>query len=447
MDFCLGLKSYQTDLQVEVVCAPRVASGNGAFFTQRQITPTVFSLSGNTEDVVRQIGKGALATEQTKTSLKSKIMKWVMSSSPALVAREQLVYLRMKKYKAQAVALFEKSRPDVVLSLSDRSHDYIESSVLWAAKQAGVKVVLPYVAQYNKDTALEYRVDGDGNPLPELKPFWPFSLYKLYTYLHLRDQVYRGFFFQAPFVMNANRRSGTLSAFSWWVGNGNSDVACVDSEHTTGEYLENGVDAEKIRVVGHISYDDVFRSYKDREKIRRTLVDRYSFDPDKPLIVLSVPQYAEQGYLGWERHWEEINSMMADTCASDCNVLLSIHPRSDLSQYRYLEDKYSCRIAEERLAHIIGAGDLFLASNSTTFHWAVLCGVPSVALMSPVPFLFGYLETIRTVEPGAGLLETIHQTLESSSLCFDNDWALLSRDAVFDGRFNERFVQFLNEIC
>ncbi len=461
VDFCASLRKHAREIEITAVCGSDVRVSDREAIKTKGIALQVLHLDNIECKGNRQysVVEGAVALEKKSvsnledgrtnpiTKIISRIVNVVFSSSLAYFFRERRICHKLEKYKEKALKLLNDLKPDVVLSISDRTHDYIESSILWAANNCGVKVLLPYIAQYDKDAALHYRKTQDGKPLPELRPFWPFSVYKAISYTVLKERCYQGLFFQAPYVLNAHRKSGTLSAYPWWIGNGNSDVVCVDSEHTARKYEENRVKRQKIVIAGHVSYDDVYRSHVESDAISRKLVRKYSLDKKKKLVLLSMPQYAEQGYVGWERHWEEIDSIVRNASASDGNLLLSIHPRSNVSDYLFLEDEYHCRIVDEPLSKIIGAADLFLASNSTTFHWAVLCGIPSIALRSPVQFLFSHLESICPVDSSADLRSAINRILRSPPISFERDWMLLSRDRVFDGRFSERFIELIRVTC
>lgn len=459
VDFCINLKTVEKEIDVMAVCDSNMEAANAKYFNERGIEREVVQLSknGGNEKKRFSVVNGAKELEQKTQNCNDKeksinpfkfialkLVNLAFSSSLFNFAREKSICFKLKKQKINALKLLKETKPDIVLSLSDRSHDYIESSVLWAARKYGIKVLLPYVAQYDIDAALKYRVKSDGKPLPELRPFWPFSIYKTVSYLQLRDQVYKGFFFQAPYILNANKKNGTLSAYPWWVGNGISDIVCVDSEYTAKKYISHKVKGDKIVVVGHISYDKVYRSYSNREDVKSSLFEKYSLEKEKKLIVLSMPQYAEQGYISWEEHWDEINSMMKEVSLSDNNLLVSIHPRSDVNEYLFIQKKYKCRIIDEPLSDVIGTADLFLASNSTTFVWAVLCGVPSIALMSPVPFLYKHFESIRPTGSNDELSTLINDVLNSLKTSFEKDWELLNKKEVFDGRFNERFLQLIH---
>lgn len=459
VEFCLSLRKYNGSVEVMVACDAELNAAHAEFFAKNKIRPVVFHLGTNDGGNKRQFSvvAGAKKIESQSRSRQdskrsdnlfgtvfSALIDFAVSSSLFYFLREQFVFNRLKRHKEYALKFVDESKPDVVISISDRSHDYIEASTLWAAKQRGIKVLVPYVAQYDVDAALVYRKVKNGKPYREFRPFWPPSIYKFISYLRFKDQLYKGLFFQSPYVLNAHKRGGTLSAYPWWIGNGSSDVVCVDSGHTARKYLEHHVRSGKIVVVGHVAYDKVFFSHANRQSIKQALIDKYSLASDKKLLILSMPQWAEQGFMDWDQHWAEIGSIIKAVASINNNLLLSIHPRSDAKNYAFLEGTYQCRILEEPLSDVIGAADLFLASNSTTFTWAALCGIPSIALMSPIPFLFSYLESVRQVSALSDLAVEINNILESPVISFERDWQELSRNEVFDGKFHERFIRLLN---
>lgn len=460
VEFCLGLGKLGEPVEVMVACDAKLDAAHAEYFEKNKIRRSVFHLDADVAGDGRQFSvvAGMKKIENRPKSLRdnrksdgflsairSLLVNATLSSSLFYLLRERYIFNRLRRYKKHTLEFIDEHKPDVVISISDRSHDYVEASTLWAAKQRGIKVLIPYIAQYDMDAALVYRMSQNGRPYTEFHPFRPPSIYKFISYLRLKNQLYKGLFFQAPYVLNANRRGGTLSAYPWWIGNGNSDVVCVDSRYTETKYVEHQVRSDKIVVMGHVAYDRVFSSYANRQAISQALTEKYSLASGKKLLILSLPQYAEQGYMSWDRHWDQLDSIIRAVASTNHNLLLSVHPRSDVRNYEFLEEKYKCRILQESLSDVIGAADLFLASNSTTFTWAALCGIPSIALMSPVPFLFSYLESVRQVNVSTDLGAEINNILESLAISFERDWQRLSRKEVFDGRYQERFLRLLND--
>jgi len=59
-------------------------------------------------------------------------------------------------------------------------------------------------------------------------------------------------------------------------------------------------------------------------------------------------------------------------------VLISLHPKMDISKYRFIEIDYGIPILTEPLKDILPAADCFAATFSSTVEWAVLCEIPSI---------------------------------------------------------------------
>lgn len=440
---------------MHTVCTSEFAEANIHLFEKRNIEPHFLETAGEL-NAARMTGRYARRVKGMEQGLNAKspsrgptgwvkrlIFRHLMHSSAYAIAREWRISGKFRKKQKQALNLLGQLKTDVVLSLSDRTHDYVEGPILWASQKRGVPVVLPFVAQFDLEAAFAYRHDAESRPLPNLSLRSYLSIYKFFTYLHVKSQIYKGLFFQAPYILTAARKAGFLSSYPWWNGNGLSDVVCVDSPRTAEQFVRNRVVENKIALTGHVRYDSIYRSLSQRTALRKSLFKKYTLDDGAALLLLSVPQYAEQGYMGWDDHWLQINEIIRNASAAGENLLLSIHPRSNVQQYMYLEQRFKCRIVEEPLADIIGAADVFLASNSTTLVWSVLCGIPTVDLKSPVRCLYEDLTSITHACKSENLAGTIKDLLSSNEINYISDWRLLGRDLVFDGRYLHRFYSLL----
>ena len=393
------------------------------------------------EDIAAK--KSVVASKSLHDRFRLMVPRPILNSTLLYKVRELWISKNLSRSKKVMNSFLALNDIGVVLSISDRSHDYVESATLAAAKSLGIKVILPFTAHYDIDASLNYRKDQNNKFFAEFQPFTGLSIYKLISYFRFKKQLYKGLFFQAPFVLNAHRKEQTLSAYPWWVGNGLCDVVCVDSKHTYERYIENRVPAKKLVVVGHAQYDNIYRSNQNHKQIICDLNQKYGFANNKQLVILSLPQHSEQGYLEWDIHIQQIRQLLSQMVMVDCNFLISLHPRQDRLNYNFILDEYGFNLAGEQLSDIIGAADLFIASNSTTSIWACLCGISGINLSGPIDDLYEHLSSVVYLDNLNLLSDVVTKSLHEPPLDYTNDWKILSKDKVFDGRFNSRFQMLL----
>jgi hypothetical protein len=384
------------------------------------------------------------ATVETRNRRKQLLTAFCDNFSLGQYARELNSRRKLLKAQRRAAAIFDKHRPTVVLSMTDRSHDYIESGLLQEARRRGISIILPYVAHYDVEGALGYRRDSRGKILPQHTPWRRPTLYKLWMAWRLAGTLYKGVFFQDAFVLNALRKHGAMSPYPWWTGNGLSDLVCVNSQHSLDVYRRHRVPAAKLRITGDIFFDTLYAAYHEKPQLRQNIVAKYGLSPERKLIVLAMPQYLEQGYFDAKRHWAEIERIVEVLSARDADLVISLHPRMEPADYSYLPGKFPCRISDERLASILPAADLFISHYSSTVEWAILCGIPTVvvdALDFPLS-IFDHLTSVRVVKPDQ-LAKSVDTALVQKP-DFADDWQQLSRDLVFDGKTFERYRRLFN---
>ena len=284
---------------------------------------------------------------------------------------------------------------------------------------------------------------------PDYQTMKPFSFYRRMKAAHFRDQLHEGLFYQPPSMLAAYEKFGALSSYPWCLGNGLSDIICVDSEVTAQRYQKDRVRPEKIRIVGDVVYDKIAESFHRRHEIRAALTKKYGFDDNLKLIVLALPQLAEQGVMDWEPHWREMRFLVEVVSKTGQNLLLSLHPRMNPHDYAFLEQEYPCRIAKERLSDIVSAPDVFMANYSSTVVWAVLCGIRTII----VDFyglnykFFDYLRSVSVIRDRGKLQSELAGVIQGQEVDFSTDWKALSRQEVLDGRTIERYLDLFRELA
>lgn len=441
-----NIRRLRSDVSITVMFSSRAMAEQHRNQLQQLHAATVIVSGRQVVDFDCQSGE-ELGGQEKRGELRAALMRIgrrVGNSSVIFYFPKQLwITLNLALMKRALQRFFMRSRFTAVLSVSDRSHDYLEAASLHTARLAKVKVVIPYAAMYDIEAALGYRKDKRGKILREFLPYPPISLYKAISYYRLKRTLYKGIFFQAPYILNAHRAQGTLSSYPWWVGNGLSDVVCVDSARSKNIYRDNRVAEEKIQIIGHSQYDDVYHSFCNRFAIREALAKSYKLDSANDIVILSLPQHFEQGYMESGEHFDLIRRVLKYLSEVDCNLLISMHPRQKIENYRFIEAEFGVRIIQENLSDVIGAARVFVASNSSTLSWANLCGVPAINLLGPTQDLHAFLSNVHAVKDYSEIPSKVQRILGEDVHCFKRDWELLSRAEVFDGKFVERFCSLV----
>lgn len=446
--FCKSLIEVSEQLQIISVCEKQFYEQNKVEFEYLGIKPLIFN-SEATQTLNKNIAITTTATPLFQTAKQIifnslvTISSLIQNTSIYMFAREWRIRKKLKISKYWAEKIIENLQPNAIVSLSDRTHDYIESSILWAGKKHGIKILLGYSSHFDAKSSLGYRQTKNGEIRSEFLPFKNTNLYKILLYLKLKHTMLNGVFFQSPFILSAAAKEGTISSYPWSVGNGNCDLVCVDTNYTKNRYLQAGVDENKIKVIGHSDFDNVFASFKNKTAIKIDMYKKYRLEAGAKLITLSMPQFAEQGFLSWERHWEEIENILTKCSSKNLNTLVSLHPRSDRAKYEWIIDKYKLTIADEKLSDFIGASDLFIASNSTTITWAILCEIPSINTFSPTPSLYKDFSTVKDFTKKFDDDFVVERYLENCSKDFRADWDLLQRENIFQGRTKLNFLHLI----
>ena len=444
---CLKIKdSYKKDVSIIGMClTSSLAEKFHSILSNESINYKI--LSKNSVDDLNFSDKSNY-TPKNNTFWISKFKKilnsTIFNSTIFYKFREMIISHNLKLYKKTTKNYFSQNNVTAVLSMADRTHDYIESSILYNARLLKIKVILPYIAHYDIKSALIYRKNKNGEISSEFNPFKPISLYKLIAYFRFKKQLYNKVFYQAPYILNAHKKEKTLSHYPWWIGNGNSDLVCVDSKYTLNKFLDNRVLKDKIVITGHPQYDEIYKCKQDYNSIYKKLSKQYNFNIKKKLIIFSLPQHAEQGFIKFSEHFHQIKMILNQLVMIDCNVIISMHPRQNFLDYNFIFKDYNFNISKDPLHKIIATADLFIASNSSTSVWSALCGIPSLNIVGPTENLYKHLKSIIYVDEINKISETALLLFKKKLLNFSDDWDLLSRDKVFDGKFIKRFIALLN---
>lgn len=350
----------------------------------------------------------------------------------------------------QARAILAETRPAALLVSGDR-HLNGELAFLKAAQEAGCPAILVSYAYANlpdfKDLALLRKDDPLHHPGSGGQTLLKRWIRRRYP-AQVKETLYGPLLFYTPAVTLALAWMGMLPPNPWVLGAGHTTWVTVTGEEDRRRFADQGVPPGKLRVTGNPSHDGLYRLAQQASELRQALGRKYLLPAERPNLVCAVPHLVEHNLVEAGRHWADTRSLVQALASSGANLLLSLHPKSDPAQYRFLESEYGARILEEPLQEALPAADLFAAGFSTTVLWAVLLGIPAVVIDTAG---LGY--DIYDHLPGVIKVEGLDRLGPVLARCFnDPDYARSLRQAQadcaaqiapFDGQACRRIIQLI----
>ncbi len=338
--------------------------------------------------------------------------------------------------------------PDLIITLNDRSPD-VYSSITYLFNNK--KQLIPYYSYSHKSGNHYYRsklIDADNyNALINS------NLIKKAINYFLPNQVYENLFYYKPSDLLFKLFLGQLPSNPWVIGNGPSDILCIDNKFNYDRRIQDNVNINKIKIVGDFQYDDLFNSYKSKFEIKNNIIKKYNLDSEKKIIILALPQLAEHKLITKEQQLNDFNLLFNNLSSLEVQILVSLHPKMNLEDYRYLEVEFgNVKILSERLKDVIPIADLFLSSFSSTVIWASLCEIKSIIVDQNDYFknifrdtIFYNLDSVTILKDIEKLNETIVNHLNDNNFSFENDFIKLSRSEVFDGNTIDRYMKLFEQ--
>lgn len=253
-----------------------------------------------------------------------------------------------------------------IVIATDRSVG-IESSAYFLGLEKNIKIILISFA-YSADFKSSYMLRKNRIYDPRFN--------KIENNLNKNVQYGNKAFFR-PYEANALAILGEFPTNPWVLGAGLSDLMLVESERERNRLISMGGNPKKYVVTGTASQDALYEKKLLKSITKDKLFKRYGLK-SKKLILIALPQYYEHGLCSKKQHFSIISDMCSKISELNAELILSLHPKMNIDDYRYLERQFSVKLIEEPLSDVIITADLFLATYSSTIVWAVLCGIPTI---------------------------------------------------------------------
>lgn len=162
----------------------------------------------------------------------------------------------------------------------------------------------------------------------------------------------------------------------WVLNDGAADIIAVESEAMLSKYREFGIEAERLSVTGSVVDDRLVSGLRDVDRPRKL---RRKYDlAGRPLVVCAVPpdQFSARAHkTEYETYEGLVGSLLRALQPGRFDVLLAMHPRTPGLP---TDIPPNVAVADEDLADLLPACDVFVACASATLRWAITCGKPAI---------------------------------------------------------------------
>ncbi len=280
----------------------------------------------------------------------------------------------------RAKIMMKNEKPDAVLLYADNKSE-LEKFFIYCAKRQRIPTIVAPICMSDIEGILLNPSNGFRQKKTDKLPITARIVKRINPRLEREygDQVV---FFSQPFREILERLMG-FGVPNPWVQGSLADIVCTAYQEQYDETVkELGEESAKGRLFLTESVEDgiIIEGYENRESVRNALAQKYGLQ-QKETVVIAFSERVQQ--CSKENDLYNKGVIVRSVLESFDEVLVSLHPKSDPDENRFLEDFKGCHIVEEPLRQIIGAADLIVyADISSIFRWVDWLHISKVTFRS-----------------------------------------------------------------
>lgn len=271
--------------------------------------------------------------------------------------------------------------PAVILLYADNKAEFEKFFIYWAKRRNIRTVVAPICNTIN--SVGDILVNPSNGFRLDLHEKLPISA-KLVRYIRPKEErVFEGqrVFWGQPFATIIDWAMH-LSAPNPWIQGSFADVVCTAYENELQILRQElGDRAEgRLFLTGSVEDDIIFENDRNREHIRLSLNNKYKLQ-NKVVVIIAFSERI--GTVSPEDDLYNKEIVVQSVLKYFSEVLISLHPKSDVNENLFLERNQGCRIVSEPLRQIVSAADVLVCGDvSSVNRWADLLGIEKVTWSS-----------------------------------------------------------------
>ncbi|NLI92233.1 MAG: hypothetical protein GX434_08540 [Peptococcaceae bacterium] len=169
-----------------------------------------------------------------------------------------------------------------------------------------------------------------------------------------------------------------------WIDNlGSSKIVVVESHHFFQLFKKEGIPENKLRIVGSLQHDTMYRLLQNREKERLSLCEELSlsYSEEIKIILVSLPDefdFSNRTECEFRTHREIIGALVSPlNCYKNIRTVYTLHPRLRYEGVKYLENDCS-KVSLRPICELLPCSDLFISITSSAIRLAISCSVPVI---------------------------------------------------------------------
>jgi len=368
-------------------------------------------------------------------------------------AQSRRVGILKKHFRALRTArqLLVRERPVLLILMGDR-HIGLETALVRLVNERGIPSLIVPVALSAPEVAAQYRLRQPHSQAYTLRS----PLHKLAAKLFPRwVYEYRGraLLFYPLWEALSAWVLGLMPPNPWALGGGHATRMAVESPRLKQMFAAQGVSESKMVVTGKPSMDGIVDLLAQSSEQRAARCAQLGIDPAKRIILYSPPQLGEHKLLSWDEHWEQIDFLLRTlTSFEDCQVVLSLHPKSRLEDYQPRAQRYGAIVAQDASVYeLIPLCEVFVATYSSTVVAAIGAYKPAVVVdFTDLGFPFyndcAGVEIVRQQDELEPALQRMLNDPAHYADLVEAQKAQAGRWALLDGQATQRVLDVIEEL-
>ena len=352
--------------------------------------------------------------------------------------------------------LIKKNMPDIIYTTGDRGRD-LELPLLKFAKDHNIITAIVPIAYFLNKEQLHWKFKTKKlrrqNKFKNKNVTNSLDFMSRYEQQCIKHEITDSYLsFYEPWLTEAMDEVGVLPSNPWTIGGGISKYLCVENHLDFQRFIDQGVPKDKIKITGNPEHDVLHKIFKNNSKLKRLFLEsiNQSNKSDKILIVI-LPHLKEHKILNEEEHWRTVENILNPLMNTNWNILISLHPKCEKSEYLYLEEKFNCKILTKPLRNFLPLADLcIVGAGSSTGMWAMLSEVPLVIInWYGIVNILGHIKSIIIINKKDRYSNEIKNLLLNDFALKEYKENILNEtkilNTIFDGNSCKRLLDLSNK--